>query len=110
MSTENVVPFIKKAKENPSLAAEVETLKSRNSEEFVVEMVKLSEREGLPFTAEELKASIKPAEGEELSESALGSVAGGGFFDDVGNFLKNVFTLPSPNDHQWVNRFYGNPK
>ncbi len=78
MSLENARRFIETAAKDQALQQKLAA--AREPAEAVRLAVQAGSERGLPFTAEELQASLGPQRGQgggELSDDQLGSVAGG---------------------------------
>jgi predicted ribosomally synthesized peptide with nif11-like leader len=77
MSLENAKLFIEAASQDPELQQKLATV--REPADVIRLAVQASSERGLPFTSEELLASIgpAPAEGTELHAEQLEAVAGG---------------------------------
>jgi predicted ribosomally synthesized peptide with nif11-like leader len=76
----NLVPFIQKLESDPALQARVDTLLAGSPADARADFLALSAELGHPLTEEDLRTLVASA---ELSEGELGSVAGGGVFDNV---------------------------
>ncbi len=80
MSMESAFRFVQKIGEDESFKARFESAKSPD------EVMQIASQAGYDLSMEELKTVVSKLRGE-LSEEQMESVAGGGFFSDVGSAL-----------------------
>lgn len=84
MSADNAVRFVHQIAQDGSLRVRVEATKSPD------EVVRIGREAGYDFTADELRIAAVTLRKEELSDSELESVAGGGYLSDAAGAVGNT--------------------
>lgn len=91
MTKEKFQAFAQAVSKSAKLQERLGSIQVETAKSTAEKIAKLSESAGTPFTAEEyLQALAESA--NELSESQLGTVAGGAWRPTSGNILASIFT------------------
>lgn len=84
MSADNAVRFVHQIAQDGSLRARVEASRLPD------EVVRIGHEAGHDFTADELRTAADALRKEELSDTQLESVAGGGYLSDAAGAVGNT--------------------
>lgn len=84
MSAANAIRFVQQIAQDGSLRARVEATRSPD------DVVRIGREAGYDFTGEELRTAADTLRKDELSDSQLESVAGGGYLTDAAGAVSST--------------------